>query len=294
MPKPRKTRRSPEERKAERAALLDRLGDKVATLASSAEWIAWLRFTAAFRRYSLNNQLLIAIQYPGAQRVAGFRRWQTLGRPVRKGEKAIKILGYSTKKITETDPEIGEEREARRVPRFPVLSVFDVSQTDGDPLPTDPYALPTGDGPAGALTAVQDWLRSQGWTLHSTSKLQLGGAEGITDHHRHTITTATGLASAARLAVLLHEAAHALLHADDTTYQQHRGICETEAESTAYVLTALLGMPTDASSIPYITGWSRAHPDLIRKAASNVLHAVNTIAAGIGLDQDEQDAADVA
>src|SRR6266496_4341668 len=92
------------------------------------------------------------------------RKWQQLGRQVRKGERAIKILGYSTKKITKTDPDTGEEVEDRLV-RYPVLSVFDISQTDGDPIAADAYRLPTGDGPDGALGHLSGWLESEDWTL---------------------------------------------------------------------------------------------------------------------------------
>src|SRR6478672_9153808 len=146
----RKNSNTAEQRKAEREALLATLGEKVATLASSDEWLAYLRFVAAFRRYSFFNVCLIAAQCPNATYVAGYQRWQELGRQVRKGEKAIKILGNSTKKITRTDPETGEEVEDRLV-RYPVLSVFDISATDGDPTPRNTCRLPTGDGPAGAL-----------------------------------------------------------------------------------------------------------------------------------------------
>ena len=105
----RKNSKTPDQRKAEREALLATLGEKVVALASSEEWLAYLRFMAAFRRFSFSNQMLIAAQCPHATYVAGYRKWQELGRQVRAGEKAIKLLGYSTKKITQTDPETGEE-----------------------------------------------------------------------------------------------------------------------------------------------------------------------------------------
>ena len=281
-----KTGKTPEQRAAEREALLERLGEKVATLGSSTEWIAYLRFMSAFRRYSFNNLMLIALQCPHATHVAGFRKWQELGRQVRKGEKAIKILGYSTKKITKTDPVTGEEVEDR-VKRFPVLSVFDVTQTDGEPVPSNAYQLPTGEGPAGVLDRLSAWLRGDGWTLR---ELPLGGMmEGYTDHQRRIIATETGLEPAARLVVLLHEAAHALLHENDADYVTHRGVCETEAESTAYVIANLIGMDVDASSVSYVAGWAKADREVITAAATNVLRAVNTIAAALGLDEADQD-----
>ncbi len=279
-----KTTTTPEQRKAEREALLAAMGEKVAALTNSAEWIAYLRFIAAFRRYSFSNLMLIAAQCPHATHVAGFRKWQQLGRHVRKGEKAIKILGYSTKKVTKTDPATGEEVEDR-VAGFPVLSVFDVSQTDGDPLPENSYQLPTGDGPAGALDRLAAWLRTEGWTLRS---LPLAATmEGYTDHRRRIIATDAALTPAARLVVLLHETAHGLLHDSGANYVAHRGLCETEAESTAYVLANLLGLDVDASSISYIAGWSHAEPAVLSAAATNVLRAVNTIAAALGLDAED-------
>jgi len=287
----RQNTKTAEQRHAEREAQLQTLGDKVAALATSGEWLAYLRFVAAFRSYSLNNVLLIATQCPEASRVAGYRTWQRLGRQVRKGEKAIKILGYSTKKITKTDPVTGEETEDRLV-RYPVLSVFDISQTDGDPIPTSQYQLPTGDGPDGALDQLTDWLQAEGWTLREVPLAD--GCEGYTDHATRVIVTEAGLDPAARLVVLLHEAGHAMLHSDLALgeYQAHRGVCETEAESTAYVLANLLGLDVDASSISYVAGWSHADPAVLSAAAANVLRAVNAIAVGLGLDNDQDDAYD--
>ncbi len=102
-------------------------------LMSSEGWKRWLNTRAKFRQYSFNNQIMIAMQRPDATQVAGFKKWQELNRQVRKGEKAIGIFAPSIKKYTETD-ENGDE-ETRRVMRFRIVSVFDVSQTDGEPLP---------------------------------------------------------------------------------------------------------------------------------------------------------------
>src|SRR6266516_1776554 len=119
----RQNTKTAEQRQAEREALLSTLGEKVAALVSSDDWLSYLRFAAAFRAYSVNNLLLIAAQCPHATRVAGYRAWQKIGRQVRKGEKAIKILGYSTKKITKTDP--GDRRRDRR-PAHPLSGAVGV------------------------------------------------------------------------------------------------------------------------------------------------------------------------
>jgi hypothetical protein len=119
---------SVEEKKAQSEALHNSISDQVELLRNSDRWAAFLNFARSFHDYSLNNLLLILSQKPEASHVAGFRTWQSLGRQVRKGEKAIRILGYNTKKITEED-ENGDE-VAKQVTRFPILSVFDITQTD--------------------------------------------------------------------------------------------------------------------------------------------------------------------
>ena len=206
------------------------------------------------------------------------------------GRRAIKILGYSTKKITRTDPETGDEVEDRLV-RYPVRSVFDISQTDGDP-----------SRPASTtyLAVTDRTVRSTGCAVGSSPTAGHCARFHWLADARDTPTTPnessppTRASAAARLVVLLHEAAHAILHGElaPGEYQAHRGVCETEAESTAYVLANLLGLDVDASSISYVAGWSSADPAVLSAAAAHVLRAVNTIADGLGLDVDEEGATD--
>src|SRR5438132_14266511 len=109
----------------------ERLAEAVAKLADSDTFAAWLRARAAFHDYSFGNVCLIVSQRPDASQVAGYRAWQALGRQVRKGERAIKILAPCVRKVE--DKETGEQ--ARRVVVFRAVNVFDVSQTEGEPLP---------------------------------------------------------------------------------------------------------------------------------------------------------------
>jgi antirestriction protein ArdC len=284
----RRAGKTPAQRQAERDQLLGSIADKVTSLANSDEWAAYLRFLGAFRRYSLSNVLLILTQCPHATQVAGYRKWQEFGRQVAKGQKAIKILGYSPKKITEKDEATGEER-TRTVVRFPVLSVFDVSQTEGDELPNGGMTLPDGHDTAGIWDRSVAWLESTGWTVE-VEPIR-GGVNGYTDRAAHRVVIDESLAPAGRASVLLHEAGHVVLHEDlePAEYQQHRGVYETEAESVAYVLANLLGQPADAASIPYIAGWARADRELIERTAANVRRAVNEIAAGLGLDESDEE-----
>ena len=108
-----RTRKSPEQRQAEAKELHDKLAAQVEALADSGEWQRFLDYAASFHNYSINNLLLIIAQCPHATQVAGFRQWQAKGRQVRKGEKAIKIFGYSSKKITEKNDQTGEEEEKK-------------------------------------------------------------------------------------------------------------------------------------------------------------------------------------
>ena len=128
-------RRTPEERRAQAEALHEQLTAQVATLAESENWKAWLRFAGLVRRRSFSNQMLILAQ--GGTYCLGYRQWEGLGRHVVKGAKSIKIFGYSTKRIVEVDETTGEESTSSRV-IYPLLSVFDVSDTEGEPLPEQP------------------------------------------------------------------------------------------------------------------------------------------------------------
>ena len=282
---------SVEERQQAAEALHESIAVQVEALKQSGEWERFLAFAGAFHAYSLSNVLLILSQYPTATQVAGFRKWQTLGRQVRRGEKSIRIFGYRTIKTDDdTTPSTaagegqdgaGERARVRAV--YPMLSVFDIAQTDLiDPDAGDPAALAQhleGEDPAGIAAAVTDYLTAAGWTV--TREALPGSANGYTttDGTRRVVIDAD-LSPAQTAKTALHEAAHVLLHADEEPgeYAAHRGIKETEAESVAYVLAGLLGLDTAAYSIGYVAGWADGDPDTIRATAARVLSAVHTLA----------------
>ena len=236
--------------------------------------------------------MLIFSQAPDASQVAGFRKWQELGRQVRKGEKAIKIFGYSTKKITETDTETGEET-TRRAPRFPILSVFDIAQTD--PIEGHPAAAAEtittrlqGEDPAAIHSRIAQVMTEQGWTVtrehiagESNGRTSLGGSRRI------IVDDTISDAQAAK--TMIHEAAHALMHAsgDIDPAELHRGRAEVEAESVAYVLAGLLGLDTTDYSIGYIAGWGDGDLEVITDTARAVLATVHTLAEALEPATDE-------
>ncbi|WP_267420981.1 MULTISPECIES: ArdC-like ssDNA-binding domain-containing protein [unclassified Curtobacterium] len=272
---------TPEQRKEQAAALHESIAAQVEQLRDSDRWTAFLQFAGAFHTYSLNNVLLILAQRPDAERVAGFRKWQALGRQVRKGEKSLRIFGYSTKKVTEQD-ENGEDVE-KRYPRFPILPVFDIAQTDPiDPDAADQSTLTaplTGTDDHGVIGTLTAHLVADGWSVEHTEPGE--GRNGFTDPAARRVVIGSHLAPKHSAKTLIHELAHILLgHTDDLTeYAEHRGLMETEAESVAYVVAGLVGFDTAAYSIGYVAGWSDADADLIRSTAARVLTAAHQVAA---------------
>ncbi|MCZ4553673.1 ArdC-like ssDNA-binding domain-containing protein [Gordonia rubripertincta] len=298
-------------RKALAEQLQASIVEKVAALTSSDQWTRFLDQSAAFHAYSFKNVVLILTQCPEATAVAGYNQWLERGRHVRAGQKAIRIFGFSFKKITDTDPDTGEEETERRAPRFPILSVFDESQTDPNTeltprmLKANPKAKLwadveqhpaqrlTGADPDGIYGQVSDVMTARGWTI--THRELDGHTNGYTtcDGTRQIVIEAA-LQPAQTAKTMIHEAAHALLHADLTgpdRQQMHRGIREVEAESVAYVLAGLLGLDTTSYSIGYIAEWAAADTDLIATTGKRVLDTVHTLTNELTPQPTEQTAA---
>ncbi|WP_285115146.1 ArdC-like ssDNA-binding domain-containing protein [Leifsonia sp. fls2-241-R2A-40a] len=270
--------RTAEQRKAQAEALQASLIEQVQLLADSGQWRRFLDFARSFHTYSLNNMLLILAQNPDATMVAGFRQWQAKGRQVRKGEHAINIFGYSAKKTVGNDDSDSDAVE-RIAHYYPVLSVFDISQTDpidGIPLPQNPIHQLTGKGDHGVIRPLTAQLEALGWTV---ARAPLTHANGHTDPEQHRITLSLDLAPEQAAKTLIHETAHLQLgHVDDLDeYRHHRGRMEVEAESVAYVVAGLAGFDTSAYSVGYITGWANEDVQQIRDTASRVLHAAHAI-----------------
>lgn len=276
-----KNRKTPEQRREEMDQLHESIGQQVEALRDSQAWEDMLNFLRSFRKYSLSNALLILSQFPEASHVAGYGKWRKEhGRQVSKGQRGIKILGGRTAKFTETNDDTGEEEEKRRVKFFP-CTVFDISQTE--PIEGEAKDIPelahklTGDDPEGITEAVGEYLTSQGWSF--TIEPVAGSANGYTAPDARRVVVDEGMSPAQTAKTALHEAAHAILHSDEdhSEYLAHRGIKETEAESTAYVVAGLLGLDTADYTIGYVAGWSGADAEVIKATAANVQTAANTI-----------------
>lgn len=267
------------------------LAAAVEALTESGQWQRWLDHLASFHRYSFNNTMLILVQCPHATQVAGFKAWQAKGRQVRKAEKAIRIFGKPFRLVSDTDETTGEKtRKAIPCPP-PVVSVFDISQTDpieGVDQPAIPVAQLEGQDHAALYARTAAWITSQGWTV--TREEIPGTTNGFctVDGTKRIVVEAT-LSDAHAAKTLIHETAHAILHTDDTgklTTDPDQATRELEAESVAYVVAGLHDLDTSDYSVGYVASWSDGQTELIKATAVRVLEAVHRIADALDATND--------
>lgn len=241
-------------------------------LADGGAWQRYLTMQAKMHTYSFHNTMLILTQNPEASMVAGFRKWQEMGRNVRKGEKSIWILAPFTGK--RDDEEGLSEDGVIRYTYFKPVSVFDVSQTEGDPLPEPQHPVQLeGNSPelVDRYVAVQTILEADGWTVKRELPETLG-ALGTTDPATRLVRIHPDVSDAQALKTLVHEAAHIQLEhiASITEYRLHRGRMEAEAESTAFLVLSGIGIDTSDFSLPYVAGWSKGDAKIVAEVADRV------------------------
>ncbi len=237
------------------------LAENVAKLMDASTFKEALKFKSRFYRYSFNNCLLIYLQCPTATYVAGYKTWQQLGRQVRKGEKGIAILAPIVKKLEENG------QEEKRLVGFKSASVFDVQQTDGEPLPELPRPQRlTGDSEAIQLTikALETYATDRGFPVRR-EPLQ-GNALGKFSLQSKTITLRDDLEPLQELKTLVHELAHALMHREITPVTMKRHLCELEAESCAFLVCHALGLDTSRYSFAYLANWADEPAELLPAA----------------------------
>ncbi len=271
--------------------LHEQIAEGVAGLVGSDAWRAMLDTAAKFHSYSLGNLLLIGLQAPHATRVAGFGTWKSLGRQVGKGERGIAILApctYTPKASSSTtDSTVRSGTDERGEPAAPasggrqlrgfrVVHVFNVSQTQGDPLPEVAPALLTGSAPAGLWDDLAGQVNGHGYTLE---RGDCGGANGYTDPAARVVRVRDDIDDAQAVKTLAHELGHLECgHVQDLpTYLTCRGRCEVEAESVAYVVAAARGLDASGYTFAYVAGWAGGDLAKVRQAAETVTAAARTI-----------------
>ena len=236
-------------------------------LLTSDGWQRYAEVRASFHRYSFGNCMLIAMQAPEATRVAGFHKWQELGRQVRKGEKSIRIMAPHTYKRTD---ENGNEETAVY---FRAVSVFDLAQTEGEPLPEIPHEPITGDSHADLIPRLEVFARSIGWTVE---RGDCGDADGYAAPKEQRIRIDSDLIEPNRIVrTLVHE----LIHALGVGYAEYgREVAEVLTETAAFVALRSIGLDTAGMSVPYVAGWGesddldaiKTYADIVDKMAREI------------------------
>ena len=276
--------------------ITEQLEQGVAEIFTSEKYTEYLNTMAKFHNYSFNNTLLITMQKPEATLVAGYQAWQKkFNRQVKRGEKGIQIIApapYKEKQeIEKTDPETGEiviredgqpetEVVERVITKFRVTTVFDVSQTTGEPIPEFEVSELEGD-----VLIYHDFMEA----LKTVAPVPIsfieidGEAKGFYQIVDKYIAVQPGMSEAQTMKTAVHETAHAVLH--DRDQMEAEGVVkdqltkEVEAESVAYVVCNHFGLDTSEYSFSYIASWSsgknmkelRASMDTIRKTSADMI-----------------------
>jgi antirestriction protein ArdC len=264
----------------------------VERILDSEEFKRYLAFAARFHRYSANNSLLILVQRPNATKIAGYKRWQELGRQVRRGEEGIRILAPIFRTIE--DEESGEK--TRILCSFKVVKVFDVSQTDtvsgAGSLPEKPRpaALP-GSSPAGRALAqsLARLCEAEGLELRESGEeldALYPGANGLYSPRRKLILLRETLADDQKAKSLTHELAHHLLHRDARASEAERPTLEAEAEGTAYAVLSYFGVDASDYSFAYVAHWAEQRV-VVKAVLSNIQRAAREIIEAVEDDASE-------
>lgn len=258
-------------------AALARLEQAVTGIQDSAAFRAYLDVQARFHRYSFSNALLILAQCPDATQVAGFQTWKQLGRPVRKGEHGIKIIvpyrsaGARTNQLDPADADAGDAADAdgasaaqadtvspatghqplTSARRFGVGAVFDISQTDGVPLPAIDVPVLTGSEGQPLYDQLAGLAAADGLTLQRQSD-RLGPATMGFYSPTERLIVVREASTRQMTKTLAHELAHHFGGATAPSPEE-----ETVAESAAYIVCARFGLDTGERSFPYVATWSQ-------------------------------------
>lgn len=276
-------------------AITAQLEQGIQEMFTSEKFKNYLSTMAKFHSYSFNNTILIAMQMPEATYVAGFQSWKkNFERYVKKGETGIKILAptpYKRKVLIEKLDDHGKavldkngkpvmEEVEKKIPAFKVVSVFDVSQTDGKELPNLVNEL------NGTVEKFDDFMQA----LEMVSPVPIeyadieGNAKGFFSASSHLIALQTGMSEMQTMKTGIHEVAHSILHSSENkaASDKDRKTKEVEAESVAYTVCQYFGIDTSEYSFGYIASWSsgkemkelKASLETIRATASTMIRAI--------------------
>lgn len=285
----------------------EKLQEAVESIVTGEDWQRMLQTAAKFHRYSFQNQLLIFCQRPDATAVAGFHRWKSLGRFVKKGEKGIAIFAPCKYKITpssdgpsaassdgnskiETISGSGVEVAAADADRptpqvlrgFRIVHVFDISQTEGQDLPDLDAVRPKlldGGAPEGIWEALVAKANAAGFEVIRDRR---GSENGYCNFTNNKIAVRSDVETAQAVKTLVHELGHALLHGEELPTS--REVAEVEVESVAYIVCDALGLDSSDYSFAYVARWSDGATELVKDTAERVIRCAKQILEGLEAD----------
>ena len=260
----------------------DKLQAAVESIVTGEDWQRMLNVASKFHRYSLNNQLMVFIQRPDATLVAGFNKWKSLNRSVKKGQKGIAIFAPCKYRVPPENgpsatPSDGKNQEANRfqLKGFRVVHVFDISQTEGEELPDLDAVRPKlldGDAPEGIWDALVAQANEAGFEVIREQKRT---ENGYCDFLKKVISVRPDVAPAQAVKTLVHELGHALLHGDQPVTS--REVAEVEVESVAFIVCDALGLDTSDYSFAYVACWAEGSGALVRDTAERVIGCAKRI-----------------
>lgn len=230
----------------------------------------YLSVMSRFHNYSTNNCMLIYMQNPNATKVASFKAWsEKFDRHVSKGEKGIKIIAPSPYKkrvdVQKIDPKTKEPvvdgdgnpvmyQKEVTMSAFKAVTVFDISQTNGKPLPQLAQTL---NGNVENYEYIKEAIRKSAPVPIKFEKLR-DGLDGFFSGKEQAITISDGMSEPQTLCAMVHETAHSILHNPETSSENKtRRKEEVEAESVAYAVCKYFGIDTDENSFGYLAAWSK-------------------------------------
>lgn len=274
------------------------LEDGVQAVFTSEKYLEYLKFTSKFHNYSFNNTLLIMLQNPNASYVAGFNDWKKKhNRFVKKGEKGLRIIAPVPYKMNIEVPvyddnhnpvvidgkPLTEQKTIQKL-NFKVVSVFDISQTDGEPIPELTTELKANvENYADLFAAIQAYSEYPIEFEDITD-----GAKGKCNFLNKKIIINNGMSESQNIKTALHEVAHSKLHEpnfndiDDDKFKIARRTKEVQAESVAFIVANHFGIDTSDYSFDYIASWSenkelsdlKESLDIIQKEANNMIQGI--------------------
>lgn len=300
-----------EARKAELEEITGKLEKGVKDIFTTEGYKNYLNFCAKLPRYSVNNQILIMMQRPDATMCQSYTGWKEANRFVKKGEKGIRILApapykmereqdkmdASGKPVLDRDGEPVKEKVEITVNAFKPVSTFDVSQTEGEPIPQigATELASSVDGYASLMDAIKQVV-----PVPISFEQIDSGAKGYFHLEENRIVVQEGMSEAQTVKTLLHEASHQALHSREAMEhsgdKKSRGQKEVEAESVAYVVCQHFGIDTSDYSFPYVATWSegkevpelKASLDVIRRTAADLIVKIEDKVMGKEKEQFEE------